>query len=286
MSDFEKFKEEMPSKENFYSSLTDRKINDKEYEHVLNIWNKFEIKTMKDSHDLYLKCDVLLLADLLEKFRNNSLTNYGLCRSHYLRLPVLSWDAMIKMTKTELELILVPDMYIFFEKDTRGGICCISNRYSKDNNKYLKSYEPKQESKHIIYLETNNLYGFAMSKFLSTSGFKWIDPKEFELNEYTSNSSKRCVLEVDPEYPKELRELYNNYPLASDKIEIKREMLSENQLKIAGIYNIPIGNVKKLVPNFFDKENYVLRYKNLQFYLRLGLKLKIIHRLLKFNYNY
>ena len=121
-----------------------------------------------------------------------------------------------------------------------------------------------------------------MSKFLPTSGFKWIDPKEFDFN-YTSNSLRGCVLEVDCEYPKELRELHIDYPLAPDKIEIKREILSEYQLETADLYNIPIGNVKKLLPNFFDKEKYVLHYKNLQLYLRLGLKLKKIHHVLEFH---
>ena len=79
-------------------------------------------------------------------------------------------------------------MYIFFEKSTRGGISYISNRYSKAKNKYLKSCHPKEEPEHIIYLDANNLYGYAMSKFLPASGFKWIDPKEFDLNKYTSNS--------------------------------------------------------------------------------------------------
>ena len=69
----------------------------------------------------------------------------------------------------------------------------------------MKSYGPKQESKHIIYLDANNLYGYAMSKFLPTSGFKWIDPKKVLLNKYTSNSLKGCALEVDLEYPKELQ---------------------------------------------------------------------------------
>ena len=92
------------------------------------------------------------------------------------------------------------------------------------------------------------------------------------MNKYTSDSSKGCVLEVDLEYPKELRELRNDYPLAPDKIEINRERLSEYQLKIADLYNIPIGNVKKLLPNSFDKDKYVLHYKNLQLYLRLRLK--------------
>ena len=85
-----------------------------------------------------------------------------------------------------------------------------------------------------------------MSKFLPASGFKWIDPKEFDLNTYTSNSLKGCVLEVDLEYPKELHELQNGYLLAPDKIEIKKQMLSEYQLKIADLYNIPMSSVKKI----------------------------------------
>ena len=168
------------------------------------------MKTMKDYHDLYLKCEVLTLADVFETSRNNSLNNYGLCPSHYLSAPSLYWDAMLNMRKVELKLIPDPDMYISFKNGTRGGASYISNRYSKDNNKYLKSYDPKQKSKHITYLE----------------------------------------------------------------IKIKREILSECQLKIADLYNIPIGNVKKLVPNFFDQEKNVIRYENLQLYLRLGLKLK------------
>ena len=170
MSDFENFKEEVPSKEKFDCSLNDRKISDKEYEHVLNVWENFEMKAIKDYHDLYLKCDALLLADVFEKFRNNSLKNYGLCPSHYLGATCSSFDAIPKMPKIKLELISDPDMYIFFEKGVRGRISYTSNRYSKTNNKYLKSYDPKQESKHKIYLDVNNLYCYAMYKFLSTSG--------------------------------------------------------------------------------------------------------------------
>ena len=88
----------------------------------------------------------------------------------------------------------------------------------------------------IKNLDTNNLHGNAMSKFLQTNGFRWIDLKEFDLNKYTSNSSKGCFLEVDLEYSKELRELHNHYPLAPDKIEIKREMLAEYQLKIVDVF--------------------------------------------------
>ena len=175
---------------------------------------------MKDCHDFYFKCDVLRLTDVFQILRINTLKNYGLCPSHYLSAPALSWDSMLNMTKIKVQHISGPDMYIFFEKGMRGGVSYISNRYSKAHKKYLKSCYPKQGSKHI-YLDTNNLYGYAMSKFLPISGFKWVDPKKLDLNKYTSNSSKRCVLE----------------------------------LKIAAHYNIPIGNVKKLVPNFLIKKN-------------------------------
>ena len=165
----------------------------------------------------------------------------------------------------------------------KGRVSYISNRYSKADNKCLKSYDPKQELKHIMYLDANNLCDYAMSKFLPTSGFKWIDPKEFDLNKYTSNSSKGWILEVDLEYSKELRELDNDYPLAPDKMQIKREMLYDYQLNIADHHNIPIGNVKNLVPNFFDKEKYVIHYENLKLYFEARIKTWKNHCVLEFN---
>ena len=167
------------------------------------------------------------------------------------------------MTKIELEIITDPEMCMFFEKGTRDGISYIFDRYSKVNNKYLKSYHSKQESKHIIYLDANNVNGCATSRFLATSEFKCLDTKEFDLDKYTSNSSKGCVFRVNLEYPKELRELHNDYSLSPYQIEIKKEMLCEYQLNIADLYNIPIGAVKTLVHNFPDKEMCVLHYGNL-----------------------
>ena len=95
------------------------------------------------------------------------------------------------------------------------------------NNKYLKFYNLKEESKHIIYSDANNLYGYAMSKCFPISEFKWIDPKKFDLGKYTSDSSKGCFFKADLKYPKEIQELHNDYLLAPDKTEIKREILSE-----------------------------------------------------------
>ena len=128
----------------------------------------------------------------------------------------------------------------------------------------MKFYDPKQESKKIIYLDANNFYGYAMSNFLPTSWCKWIDPKELDLNKSTGNSSKGCVLEVDLEYPKELRELHNDCPLAPDKTETKRKMFSKYQLRIPDLYKILIDTVKNLVSNFFGKEKlwFIMKIQN------------------------
>ena len=117
-----------------------------------------------------------------------------------------------------------------------------------------------------------------MSKSLSMGRFKLLDSAKFNLCKHDKDCLRGYVLAVDLEYPTELYELHSDYPLAPGKLEIKKEILSDYQSKIAD-YDIPTGNPKKLVPEFFDKEKYLLFYKNLQLYLRLGLKIKkgILH---------
>ena len=139
----------------------------------------------------------LLLADVFEKFRRSSLKNYGLCSSRYLSVPALSWDAMLKMRKVKLELVSDAEIYLFFDKGLRDRVSYISKRYSKTSNSYLKS----SDLRHIIYLDANNFYGYAISKFFPTGSFKLIDPINFDSNKYSSNISNDCVLEVDLEYP-------------------------------------------------------------------------------------
>ena len=133
----------------------------------------------------------------------------------------------------------------------------------------------QNKNQNIIYTKTRVICMVMQClNFFQQVDSNKINPKEFDLNKYTRSSSKGCVLEVDLEYPKGLQELRNDYPSAPDKIEIKREMLSDYQLKIATSYNIPFDNIKKLVPDFFDKEKYVINYENLQLRLRQGLKQK------------
>ena len=232
-----------------------------------------------------MKKDVLLLADVFEKFISTSFKYYNLDPSHYFSAPGLSWDAMLKMTKIELEKISGPDKYIFIEKGMRGGISYINKRYSKANNEYCSDYVSEKLKTYITYLDMNNLYGHAVSQYLPYANFKWvknIDKIKQKLMNIKSNSSTGYILEVDLEYPQELHDIHNDYPLAPEKINIPKEWLSDYCLKIANAHNITTGTVKKLVPNLMNKNNYVIHYRNLQQCLELGMKLKKIHRVLKF----
>ena len=259
MNCLEKFSEtQLPIKEDFYSKLNDCNITDKEYKHAQDIWEKFGISNLGEYHDLYLKTDVLLLADVFEEFRNICLENYNLDPAWYYTSPGLSWDALLKHSKVKLELLTDPDMLLMFEKGIRGGISMISNRHGRANNKFMKEqFDSSRPSKFVTYLDANNLYGWAMMKPLPVGNFHWMTGDELERwMEFP------CVLEVDLEYPEELHDFHNDYPLAPERIKINK--------------------VEKLIPTLGDKQKYVLHRENLKLYLSLGLKLKWIHRGIKF----
>ena len=261
MDSLERFKEtKLPPKEAFYSRLTEEDISDEDYTHAKKVWRVFKMEHFQDYHNLYNETDVLLLADVFESFRNICIENYNLDPAYYYTAPSLAWDACLKITDAKLELLIDIDMLLMVEKGIRGGVSMISNRYGKANNKYMgDKFEPSESLKYLTYLDANNLYGAAMSMKLPTSGFKWMN--KYELNHLEKYP---CILEVDLEYPKELHDLHNDYPLAPERI-----MMCKNK-------------VEKLIPNLRDKEKYIIHYKNLNQYLGLGLKLSCIHRGIKF----
>ena len=192
---------QLPPKDEFYSKLNDEDISDEDYQHAIKVWNTFGFKTIKDYHDLYLKSDVLLLADVFEKFRSTCLKHYKLDPAHYYTSPGLAWDACLKITGQNLDLLSDYDMLMMFERGIRGGITHISKRYSEANNKYMKSYDSKKKSKFIQYLDANNLYGWAMSQNLPTHGFKWMKDITLEkvdeildkTNHSMSNNGKKDI---------------------------------------------------------------------------------------------
>ena len=287
MDSFKKFDDQqLPSKEEFYSILTDEGISDEQYQHDQKVWNTFNMRTMGEYHDLYLKSDILLLADVFENFRKTCHQYYKLDSCHYFTSPGLSWDAMLKMTGIKLELMTDVDMFQFIEKGLLGGISYIANRHGEANNKYMSGYNSEKPSKYIMYLDANNLYGWAMPQYLPTGGFRWMTEKQIQkvnLAACTEDRKKGMILEVDLEYPKELHELHNDYPLAAKKMKVTKEMLSPYCKNIQEQFGISIGQVAKLIPTLSSKKNYVLHYRNLQLYLSLGLKLKKVYRVLEFD---
>ena len=146
-----------------------------------------------------------MLADVFENFRNKCIEIYKLDPAHFLSAPGLAWQACLKKTKVELELLTDIDMLLMVEKGTRGGICQAIHRYAKANNKYMKNYDKNTTSSHLIYLDANNLYGWAMSQKLPVNGFEWvISLSKFDerfIKNYDENSDKGYFLEVDVEYP-------------------------------------------------------------------------------------
>ena len=259
MNSIDKLSEtQLPPQESFYSKLNDEGISDKDYLHAKEVWDEFNCKTFRDYHNLYNVSDVLILADVIENFRDVCIENYKLDPAHYFTAPGLAWDAALKMTKIVLELIIDYDMLLMVQKGIRGGISMISNRYGTANNKYMgDSYDPSKETKYIQYLDANALYSHAMRMPLPVGGFMWMSESELE-----NWKSMPCILEVDLDYPESLHDEHNNYPLAPERLNIDK--------------------VDKLVPNLNDKKNYVIHHENLKLYEQLGLKITKIHRGIKF----
>ena len=282
----------LPPKESFYSSIDDEKrgkgdghISYRQYLHLKFVWKEFGFKNFRDFHNHYLKKDVLLLVDVFEKFISTCLKYYNLDSCHYFSAPGLSWYAMLKMAKVELEKISDPDMHIFIERCMRGGISYVNKRFSKANNEYCPDYDKNKPKVYINYHDMNNLYGDAMSQYLPYGGFKWVEVNNETVNRIlnkSDNSLHGYFLEVDLDYPEELHDIHNDYSMAPEKIKIEDEMLSPYSFEIKNEYDIKTGGINKLAPNLMSKKNYGVHYKNLQYYLSQGLILKKVHRILEF----
>ena len=124
---------------------------------------------------MYVQSDTLPFADVFEKFRNTCVEIYEFDPAHFLSAPALAWQACLKKTKVNLELLTDIDMLMMFEEGIRGGICQSIHRYAEANNKYMRKYNKNIPSSYLMYLDANNLYGWAMCKKLLVIDFKWAD---------------------------------------------------------------------------------------------------------------
>lgn len=283
----EKFDETtLPPRENFYNSLIEEHISESDYHHACILFKSFNMRNLKDYHNLYVKTDTLLLADVFEKFRRLCLSNYKIDPCHVYTAPGLAWQACLKMTKVELELLTDPTMHLFIEKGIRGGVSMISNRYAKANNKLAGDYNPDIPTSYIIYLDMNNLYGLAMMSYLPVKNFHWssnLELSEKDIQSLPDEGEDGMIFEVDLEYPSEIHDLHNDLPVAPEQITVHSDMLSPYSKWAANALNVKRGvSVSKLIPNLNNKSKYVVHYRNLKLYLKLGLRLKKIHKILCF----
>ena len=269
MDSWDKFKEKsLPSIERFHSSLNMSGIRDSDYEHAQSVWREFGIGNMGEYHDLYLRTDVVLLANVFKSFRRVCLENYGLDHSHFYTAPGLALKACLKKTGVKLKLLLDPDMLLMFERGIRGEITQSVHRWAAANNPYMGSeYDKNKPTKYLQYLDANNLYVWAMSRPFPTGEFHWVefredkDPKTI-VEDLVVKKNYGYLLEVDVRYPKDLHDYHNDLQFMCCKMKI--------------------NGVEKLVPNLYYKCKYVIHVKALAQALERGLVIEKIHRVIEF----
>ena len=239
-------------------------ISEEDYQHAHRVWKGFGIHSLGDYHDLYLRTDVVLLANVFEALRDTYLAHYKLDPAHFYTSPGLVWRTCLKRTEMKLEILTDLDMLLMFEQGIRGEITLAVRKYASANNKYMGDrFDPDSESSYIQYLDANNLYGWAMSQPLRAGGFKWVDVNPNEISELATRTDKGYILEVDVSYPKDLHDSHNDLPFICERMEI--------------------NGVEKLVPNLRDKKNYVIHIQALNQALQHGLRSDRIHQAMEFN---
>ena len=286
MSSREKFEEtQLPPIEAFYDTLNDEAIDPKDYERAQQTWSHFGIRTMKEYHDHYLCSDVLLLADVFENFRNSTICEHKLDPLHFISLPSLAWAMALRYTDVKLDLITDPAAYLMVESGMRGGIASISQRHAKANNPYVEGYDTNEPSCYITYLDANNLYGAAQSEVLPVGSFKFLSEQEvanFDMMSVDPDSSEGYIIECDLTYPSHLHDMHSDYPMAPEHLTVTKDMLSPYAKELCDAQR-PWTPTEKLIPNLMNKTNYVTHYRNLQFYVKHGLVVTKIHRILSFS---
>jgi hypothetical protein len=180
---------QLPPRSAFYNQLVSQDVSEEDYTHAQTVFREFNLKTLGEYHDLYLTTDALLLADVFENFRKISMRIDGLDPTHYLSAPGLTWDSMLKMTRIELELLTDPLMHDMIDKGIRGGMCFVSGKYARANNKYLEDFDPEKPSSYIMYLDCNNLYGTAMAQPMPERDFRFLTAHEISALDITSVST-------------------------------------------------------------------------------------------------
>ena len=280
----------LPPREQFYNRLAGEECSEENYARAQKVWRDFKCGDIDDYMRLYLLCDVALLADVFQKFRKQSLEEYQLDPAYYMSSPQLAWSALLKYIDRPIHLITDPEMYRMIQPNIRGGICHASVRYARANNKFMGAlYDPTKPSSYILYVDANNLYGWAMSQPLPDDEYEWVSPDDCRAamaafqdkasRDLWYDREKHYIFEVDMDYPPELHERDDDYPLAPETMTIEAAITGEKQHQLrAKYFGAACPFSRKLVCSFLPKRKYVVHGHLLRFYLDRGMKLVKIHR--------
>ena len=279
---------EFPDKKEFYLILYQKDISDEEYEHGKKIFDKY-CKTFKDYLMIYQKLDVLILADVFENFRDLCLKHYEIDPAYCYSAPGLSWNAGLKYTGIELDLLTDKDMLDMFKSGIRGGFSgVLGKRHAEANNKYLtKSSGKKIENPNYLwYTDANNLYGSGMSEKLPYKNFKWEEISTYDINYYLNkcNDDIGMIFKVDLEYDDLTTFKLRKFPLMPLSRQIKEYEISDYSRSFLKDNNIKLGKEEKFILDLNNKKEYIVHYDILKYYISLGIKVTKIHSIISFNH--
>ena len=277
-----------PARKDFKDVLSGREeCDEKSYEKVTKIWEL--CNNFQDYHDIYLRQDVLLLADCMESMRKSLYKMYKLDILQYPTVASYSFDAMLRYTKVKLELLSEPDMYLFMENSIRGGTSYIAKRYAQANNPYMTDYDPAKEDVTLLYVDANNLYGLAMVQPLPIDGFTWLNAEEVEQlseeNEILAlpdDGPTGYHFEVSCYIPDMYHDKYKDFPPLPENIVITEDMFTPFMREM---WNERPDDTTRLAPNLFPKKKYTIHYRHLKFLLtrpQQQVRITKVHRILRY----
>ena len=271
----------LPPRSAFRNDLSGEECTEEDYRFAQTAWREFDCQTFGDYLMVYLKLDVLLLACVFERFQSKTLEQDGLDPVHFVSLPGLSFLSAFKMTGETIELLNDLEMYSFFERGIRGGMTFV-------NTHHLHRETSTQHATHLAYIDENNLYGNALSKPLPHSEFSWVEDLSVFTRDFIlaldEDGERGYTFEVDLGYPQHLHDRTVDFPLAPETGEITHDMFSPfmkdfyEQLNPNTTYK----SSEKLLLTQYNREHYIVHFAALKFYLKMGLTLDKVHRVIKY----
>ena len=279
----------LPQRDAFYDRVNDKHISDTDYENVQQLWTQLEMKNLDDYLRHNLTMQSILFADVLENFRNVMMKDYRLDILHYYSLPGFSWDSCLFFSDVCLELITDEEMHAVVLHGIRGGSTVVGTpRLARANNQHLPEgcYDPEKPTSYIYYFDFNSLYPSVMADYpLPTYGFRWLSDFEvenFDPRAVPADSDTGYILVCDIEYPESLHDIHDAFPLCPENTVIGEDDVSQYTRDLAESCNLKLRAERKLCLSLKSKSHYPVHYRTLQFYLRHGVVVTKVHKVISF----